>query len=83
MDIRLGEAEVDRLNIISDVNSRKLTQLETSKQLGITTRQVRRLALRVRNEGIAGIMSRHRGRGNHAFSLEFKERVLNAVKERY
>ena len=81
-NIRLGEAEVDRFNIISEVNSRKLTQREASEMLGITTRQVHRLLIRVRSEGIAGIKSKHRG-GNRLFSPEFKERILTAVRERY
>ncbi|MBL4708283.1 MAG: helix-turn-helix domain-containing protein [Flavobacteriales bacterium] len=70
--MELSEAELDKLYIIKQVKSRKLTQAEASRQLNLSTRQVRRLLVRFKSEGLSGIKSRCRG-GNRLFSPEFKD----------
>src|SRR5579872_3303676 len=81
-EIRLKGKELDRLLIIERVKERLLTQEEASGCLGLSSRQIRRLVERVRNEGALGIKSRHKG-GNRLFSDEFKKHVLGIVHKRY
>jgi transposase len=73
---------MDRVLIINQVRDRALTQQEASERLGITTRHIRRLLVRMKKEGVSGIKSKHKG-GNRLFAHEFKEQVLKVVSERY
>lgn len=81
-DIKFSEAEMDRILILSQVNDRVLNQQEAGERLRVTTRHVRRLLVRMKNEGPSGLKSKHKG-GNRLLPEEFKERVLTAVRERY
>lgn len=80
--MHLSEAELDKLLIINQVKNRNLTQQEAGQQLNISSRQVRRLLVRLNNEGAEGIKSKHRG-DNRLLNLDFKLQVLAAVRERY
>jgi len=82
LKIGLKEAELDRLLIINQVKDRLLSQNEASAHLGISPRQVRRLLKRLRNDGVEGIKSKHKG-GNRSHSKEFKEQILKIVREKY
>jgi transposase len=82
LEIQLRETELDRLLIITQAHSGVLSQQEASERLGITTRQVRRLLVRVKSEGVLGIKSKYKG-GNRLFSRDFKEQVLQTVRECY
>jgi len=53
--IQMSHKEVDRLDIIQKVESKLLNQKDGAKQLGITTRQFRRIQCRYRLEGAKGI----------------------------
>ena len=52
--------ELDRMKCIKAVVERSLTPNRAAERLGLTTRQVRRLALRYRVEGPVGLVSRRR-----------------------
>lgn len=54
--------DLDRTAILNRVMTRELTQVEASRLLRIGDRQVRKLILRLRNEGPKGIISRLVGR---------------------
>ena len=73
---------MDRLIILQQVKDRILTQEEAGKRLGITTRQIRRLLVRIHKEGLPGVKSKHKG-GNRLFAPEFKVQILKTVSERY
>lgn len=80
--MELSEAELDKLYIIKQVKSREVTQAEASRQLNLSTRQVRRILVRFKSEGPSGIKSRRRG-GNRLFSPKFKDKVMSLVKDNY
>lgn len=80
--MHLSEAELDKLLIINQIKNRNLTQQQASQQLNLSTRQVRRLLARFCDEGAVGIKSKHHG-GNRLLDLDFKQKVLTLVRERY
>lgn len=79
--MELKEKELERLIIIKQVETGKITQEEAGIQLGLSSRQVRRLVNRVKI-GASGIKSLHKG-GNRAFKQGFKEQVMDKIKEKY
>jgi DNA-directed RNA polymerase specialized sigma24 family protein len=46
MDKQMSQNEVKRAQVLDLLRERKISQQETSKRLGVSTRQVRRLAKR-------------------------------------
>jgi transposase InsO family protein len=73
---------LDRLIIIEQVKLRQIGQEEAGMLMGISSRQVRRLLRRVIAAGAEGIKSGHKG-GNRAFSPDFRQKVMAAVREKY
>ena len=57
---------------------------EAARRLGLSERQVKRLARRYRERGAAGLVSGRRGRrSNNAFDEAFREAVMDLVRTRY
>jgi hypothetical protein len=82
--MRMTHKDLDRINILNKVLAKELTQLEASRLLRIGDRQVRKLMVRLRSEGPKAIISRLVGRrGNRNKSMEFKQKVLVLLKEKY
>jgi len=80
----MSEKELDRLEVVRHVASRRLTQSEAGRDLGISARQVRRLVRRYRSEGKCGLISRRRGKpGNHRLRSDTREEAVSLVREHY
>ena len=80
----MSAQELDRLTVIERVLEKRLSQVEASKQLGVTTRQMRRLIERYRQDGAAGLVSKKRSmRGNRAYPDAVKNAVIALVRQRY
>ena len=60
-DLTMSAKELDRLEIISRVVERRLTQQVAADQLGLGLRQVERLCRAFRTDGPAGLVSHKRG----------------------
>jgi transposase len=76
--------ELSRVEVVSRVEEKRLSQREGALELGITSRQMRRLQQRYRECGAKGLVSRRRGRpSNNRLSEAFKAEVLSVVRERY
>jgi len=76
--------EQERLDIITDCLSGKLTKAQASSMLGISTRQIKRLKRKVEKEGIAAIVHKLKGKpGNHRIGEAMKQASLKAIKEQY
>ena len=81
---RLTVLEADRAAVIGQVAERRLTQREAGFRLGLSVRQVKRLAKRYRERGAAGLASARRGRRpNNAIDTAVRREVLDLVRERY
>ena len=80
----MSTQELDRLTTIERILEKRLSQVNASKQLGITTRQLRRLVNAYRSEGADGLISKKRGmRGNRAYAQTHKTHVVTLIKEHY
>ena len=70
--------------MIRQVVEKRLKQREAAERLGLSVRQVKRLAARYRDQGAAGLVSGHRGkRSNNAIDAAVRREVLDLVRERY
>lgn len=82
--LTMSNGEIDRLRVIQRLIERRLTQEQASSQLGITTRQLRRLICRYHSEGPSGLVSRKRGGiGNRSIDGDTKDLALAAIREHY
>ncbi len=64
--LTMTRRELDKLRVIRQVLEHKLRWREAVRQLGLSTRQIARLCIRVRTDGNKGIIHRLRGRGGAA-----------------
>jgi transposase len=80
----MSHQEIDRVGIVELVESKKLSQVEGARQLNISSRQIRRLQKRYRQEGVAGLTSKHRGKpSNNQISEAIKSEICKLIQEKY
>jgi transposase len=65
MDKLMSQKEVQRAQVLDQLKEGKINQQQASKEMGVSTRQVRRLAKRYLEEGLAGLVSKKRGRASN------------------
>ncbi len=83
-NLTMSAKELERLEIISRVHERRLTQRKAAERLGLGLRQVERLCRAFRMNGAAGLVSRKRGRpSNRKLAQPLRERALDLVRGRY
>jgi transposase len=82
--LAMSAKERDRLKVLHEVKRGHLTQRGAAQQLGVTDRWVRKLLVRVKEEGDGGIVHRLRGReSNRRLPESLRARVLKLVKAKY
>ncbi|MGU7883932.1 helix-turn-helix domain-containing protein [Burkholderia sp. AW50-3] len=75
--------EVDRLKVIEAVAECRLKPDQAAERLSLSERQVKRLVLRYRAAGVAGLVSDRRGRpSNHQLPAGKAQRVLPVADSR-
>ena len=74
--LRMSQQELTRLEVIQQVAAKQLTQLSAAALLNISPRQMRRLQVRYREEGAAGLTSKKRGQpSNHQLDQALKDKA--------
>ena len=82
--LTLSRGERDRVSVIEAVVDKRLRQRQAAQQLGLSVRQIKRLARHYRVSGPQGLVSGHRGKqSNRAMSPSVRAVVLALVRERY
>ena len=82
--ITMTMRELDRLKVIQDVVDGRLKPWRAAERLGLTTRQIRRLAGRFRDHGPQGLVSQRRSKpSNNRLDRVTVDRALSIVRERY
>jgi transposase len=82
--LTMSQKEADRIKIISNVGSKKITIKEASEILEISERQMYRILRRNKEEGIKGIIHKLRGReSNRGYPKELKEKVITIYWKQY
>src|SRR6202140_707043 len=82
--IALSQEERDRLHLLRELERGELRQVAAAQRMKLTDRQVRRLLLRLREEGDRAVIHGLRGRpSNRKFAVSFQRKVLARVGQRY
>ena len=84
MTVRLmSDGELSRLEVVRDLDHRRLTADAASQLLGLERRQVFRLLKAYRAEGPAGLISKRRGRSsNRRKPEELRSKALSIIPAR-
>jgi DNA-binding Lrp family transcriptional regulator len=76
-ELWMSAKDRDRLKVWHAVSRRHITQVQASRELGVSSRWVRTLLLRLKQEGDGGVVHRLRGRiSNRKLPEALKQRVL-------
>jgi transposase len=82
--ITMTMREVDRLRTIQAVVDGLLMTWQAAERLRLTTRQIRRLVARLREQGPGGLVSRRRSKpSNNRLDSAKADRALSIIRERY
>lgn len=82
MGFWMSSKEADRLELLVEIENGRLSREEGAALLGISTRQLRRVVGRYREQGAAGLVHRSRGRvSNRRIPEEVREQVIDLLKE--
>ena len=82
--ITMSQMELRRVSVINKVIDKIMTQLEASKILELSTRQIRRITKRVSKEGDKGVIHKSRGRpSTQALPEKVKNKILKLCKTKY
>src|SRR3954462_12239515 len=79
----MSDKELTRLEVLRDLDQRRLTPVVAAQLLGLERRQVFRLLKAYRAEGAAGLVSKRRGRPNNRRQpAELRATALAIIRER-
>ena len=82
--ITLTKKQHDRLEIIRRLMRRELKQKVAAEMMGLSTRQVRNLVRKVKQDGARGLAHGNRGQPSpKRLARELVERIVGLLKERY
>ncbi len=80
----ISDKEIQRLEIMTQLSKKQLTQVQAAEQLRLSVRQVKRLWRLYTDHGAAGLVNKSRGKPSHnQLKPEVKQRVLDLIMERY
>jgi len=82
--IIMTNKEIQRYDIIKNLINKKLTGVQASKQLSLSTRQVKRLKKEVLKQGIKGIIHGNRGgESKNKIPKLIKAKIINLIERNY
>lgn len=82
--IELSEKELRKLHTIKQVAEGNLKQVEAAESLGLSSRQIRRLLIRYRDQGAEGFASKLRGKhSNNKLDKNITDRAIKLVQDKY
>ena len=82
--LTMSTKEINRLEVMKQLQEKRKTQKVAAKILGLSERQVKRLWKRYREKGAEGLISRRRGKpSNHRMSEETTQATVNWLHNRY
>jgi transposase len=82
--VTISMNEIKRHHVLQMVEDNRLIGLETSKHLGLSVRQVRRLLAKYRQEGVPGLVHGNRGRtANNRVDERVRVKIQELAEEEY
>jgi transposase len=83
-EMRMSSKERKRLGIMARIDAGEIRLKDASNILGISYRQIKRIRVRYRQHGDAGLVHQNRGRpSNHKYPDEIKDLVKKLYTESY
>ena len=83
-EVTMSLKELDRLKVLDRVLSKRLTQTEAAKQLGLSHRHVVRLCKSYRLLGETALISKRRGQAsNNRMGETLRKEVIELVQSNY
>ena len=82
--IIMTQEELKKLHIIRKAIEGSIKQIEAAKMLSLSDRQIRRLTVRVRQEGDSGIAHKSRGKqSNRRLPEEIRKKIVRLYRQKY
>jgi len=82
--ISMTEKEITRHNIIQNLIDGKINGIDASKQIQVSTRQIRRIKAKVKEKGAVGIIHGNRGKeSNRKIDIETLTKTIELLKGKY
>ncbi len=82
--LEMSTKELNRLEVMQKLSEKRMRQKEAGRILDVSTRQIKRLLRAYRQQGAAGLVSKHRGRkANNRLPEEVQKRAVNLLKTKY
>jgi len=82
--LTMSQKESDRLMVISQIGTNKITVEQGSELLDISQRQIYRIIKRVKQEGTKGVIHKLRGRqSNRGYPKELKAEIIRIYRRSY
>lgn len=76
--------EAERLNVMRQMDKKKLNIRKASEELGLSLRQTKRVRKRYKEKGAEGLISLKRGKmSNRRISEEVREKAVTLIKKKY
>jgi hypothetical protein len=80
----MSKKEIDRIRVLEEVKSNRMTVKEGSEIVGLRERQMYRIQERYKREGAEGLIHEMRGRtSNRGYSKEKKKAIIKLYREQY
>ena len=80
----MSAKELNRLEVMQRLSRKQMSQKEAGRILMLSVRQIKRVLKAYREQGGAGLISKHRGRkANNHLPEEVKRRALNLLQTKY
>ena len=80
----MSAKEIKRLQVMDQIEKKRVSQKEAAGELGLSVRQVKRLWKAYRERGADGLVNQSRGKpSHHQLSAAVKRRALDLILERY
>lgn len=82
--LTMSVKEVDRIAVMDKLIEKRIKQKHAARQLHLSTRQIRRLMKKYRNEGKTGLIHKSRGRkGNRGIVQAKKDEIISLIGKYY
>jgi len=80
----MSDKEIKRLQIMTQLEKKQMTQSRAAEQMGISIRQVKRIWKAYQEKGVEGLVNKSRGKPSHnRLSEEVKQQALDLIMEHY
>jgi len=82
--LNMSSKEINRLEVMQKLSEKRMSQKEAGVILDLSTRQVKRLLKRYKQQGAGGLISKQRGRqSNNRLAETVQKKALDLLKSKY